>query len=62
MKNQGNNPPQPNPLPANMDQSELASNQNAEPVKWFAGTRLIAVHWVSPIYNLTSKGGGVTKK
>ena len=43
MKSEESNPPQPNPLPANLDESELASNQNATPVPWIAGTRLVAV-------------------
>jgi hypothetical protein len=63
MKDAGSNRPQPNPMPVNLDESELVSNQNAIPVPWFAGMQLIAVQWIGPVYNITSQSaGGVGKK
>jgi hypothetical protein len=46
---------QENPDPANLDYSELSSNQEAKAVPWMAGERAIAVEWVSPIYNQFTK-------
>lgn len=43
---------QEQPDPANLDQSELASNQQATCVPWFCGQQSIAVTWISPVYNV----------
>ena len=55
MKDQKPNKPQPNPDYANLDESELASNQEATVVPFIAGQRRGAVTWVSPVYNMFTK-------
>lgn len=47
--------PQPKPDPANLDASELASNQGAKCVPWFCGTRKLPLTWIAPIDGLHSK-------
>lgn len=44
--------PSPKPDPANLDASELASNQEARPVPWFCGTRKLPLTWITSLYNL----------
>ena len=51
MKDAAPDKPSNEPDPANLDQSELVSNQEAVPVPWFCGERKIALTWISPIYN-----------
>ncbi len=53
---------QPEPDPANLDQEELASNQEVTSVPWFAGQRMLAVTWISPIYNTFTKDAPATGK
>jgi len=46
-------PPQPQPFGV---QDQMTSNtQQAMPIAYVAGTRIIAVKWITPIYNLYSK-------
>jgi len=52
MKGGQPNKPTPEPDPANLDQSELASNQEATCIPWFVGQQMIAVTWISPVYNV----------
>ena len=60
MKDQKPNKPQPLPDYANLDQSELASNQQTAVVPWHEGIRRIAVTWVSPPYNIFTKNADTT--
>ena len=46
---------QDEPDPANMDESQLASNQEVKAIPWLAGEQAVAVEWVSPIYNQFTK-------
>jgi hypothetical protein len=63
MKDGTSNKPEPVQDLADLDQSELASQQAATPVPYCAGERKIAVQWISPVFNLYSKSAGsVTKK
>jgi hypothetical protein len=55
MKGGEPNKPQQQPDIANLDQSELASNQAETVVPWFVGERKVAVTWVSPVHNLHAK-------
>jgi hypothetical protein len=47
----------PDPKPArepdlaNLDEAELASNQEQKVIPMWAGERMLAVTWISPIYN-----------
>ena len=54
---QGTPPNLPDLTPdlANLDQSELDSNQEATVVPYFAGQRKIALTWIAPIYGLVQK-------
>ena len=52
MKNGNANKPQEAPDFANLDQSELASNQEVKCVPWIAGEYAVAVTWISPAYNI----------
>jgi hypothetical protein len=36
---------------ANIDETELSSNQEAVAVPWFCGERKFALKWISPTYN-----------
>lgn len=58
MKDQTSNKPSPDPEYANLDQSELSSNQDAKALPWVAGERKVAVSWISPIYNLYTTNAG----
>jgi hypothetical protein len=55
-------PVEPTPDIANLDRSELVSNQEAVPVPWFVGEAKIAPKWIAPIYGLywidATIGGG----
>jgi len=51
MKGGQPNKPQQEPDPANLDQSELVSNQQATVVPWMVGARAVAVNWISPVYD-----------
>ena len=55
MKNGNANKPQEEPDPANLDQSELASNQEVKCVPWTAGERATPATWISPAYNVFHK-------
>jgi hypothetical protein len=55
MKGGSPNKPQHEPDPANLSESELVSNQEATCVAWFCGTQMIAVTWISPVYNVYHK-------
>lgn len=55
MKDHKPNKPQPKPDLANLDESELASNQEATAVPVLSGQRKFAVTWVSPCYNQFTK-------
>lgn len=55
MKGGQPNRPQPQPDPANLDDAELTSNQEAKVVPWFAGQRKFALTWISPVHNQFSK-------
>jgi hypothetical protein len=55
MKNSQPTAVQAQPDPANLDNSELASNQEVKVVPWFAGQRKFAVTWISPISKITAK-------
>ena len=50
MGNQNAQPPQPKPF--GIQDQQTATNQQGQPVAYFAGTRKIAVTWISGIYNL----------
>ena len=52
MKGGQQKPVQPTPDIANLDRSELASNQEAVPVPWFCGEGKFAPTWIAPIYGL----------
>ncbi len=62
MKGGEPNKPEREPDIANLDQSELVSNQAVTVIPWMAGKRLLAVTWVSPVYNLRHKDGHQTGK
>lgn len=62
MKDQTANKPSPAPEYANLDQSELSSNQNAKVLPWVAGERKIAVSWISPICNQYTINAGPNGK
>jgi hypothetical protein len=53
----GGQPPvkQEEPDPANLDESELASNQEVKCVPWMSGERAVAVEWISPVYDQFTK-------
>lgn len=40
---------------ANMDDTDLSTNQEGIVLPWFCGEQKIAVHWISPVYNQTTK-------
>ncbi|MEI8288764.1 MAG: hypothetical protein WCH99_04780 [Verrucomicrobiota bacterium] len=44
----------PKPQPFGVQDQMTANNQQALPVAYVAGTRKLAVKWMSPIYNLRS--------
>lgn len=50
-KGQHNNP-QPVPDMANLDQSELVSNQEAKVIPWFCGRRKFPLIWICEATNL----------
>lgn len=63
MKGGEANKPQPAPDPANLDQSELASNQQVKCVPWLAGEQVTAATWISPLYDQFSRDApGAGKK
>ncbi len=45
------NTPAPTPTPAGVQGQQLSTNQQAVPVAYVAGTRKIAVTWLSRVYN-----------
>lgn len=47
--------PDPANDPANTDQNDYATNQVATVIPWMRGERLVAVRWISPIYNQFTK-------
>src|SRR5689334_21636484 len=49
------NIPSPKPDLANLSEEEVASNQEAKVVPWFAGSRKVAVTWISPVWKLHQK-------
>jgi len=55
MKGGQPNTPQSEPDPANLDEAELVSNQQAIPLRWFCGERKLPLVWGSPLYNVFSK-------
>lgn len=50
------------PDPANLDASELASNQEAKVIPWFCGTRKIACTWISQVHNQYHKNAPTAGK
>ena len=48
------NPKPPESKPFGIQDQMTANNQQAMPAAYVAGTRKIAVKWLSPIYNLHS--------
>ena len=61
MMGNSSSPPQQKPFGV---QDQMTSNQQqAMPVAYIAGTRKIAVKWLTPVYNLrTTKGSGAGGK
>lgn len=47
----GGNMPDPPEDPGNVDEHELATNQQTVVVPWFVGEAKFALHWVSDAYN-----------
>jgi len=55
MKGGSPNLPQADPALANVDSSDLATNQESKPIPFVCGERKIALRWISPIYDQFTK-------
>lgn len=51
----GNHKPPPEPDTAGIEEEQVSSSQESVPVPFVAGTRKIAVKWISRVYNQKSK-------
>lgn len=51
MKGAPKNLPDPQLDPGNVQDEELATNQEAIVIPWVCGERKIALRWISPAYN-----------
>ena len=53
----GNAKSSPQAKPFGLQDQMTSNQQQAVPVAYIAGTRKIAVKWLTPVYNLRSKPG-----
>ncbi len=53
MKTNSNRPKDPSPL-LNIDPRDAVTNAEANPIPWFAGTRLLTLQWLmEPVHQFT---------
>lgn len=55
MKGGVKNQPDPEQDTANVDAEEMSTNQEGVVVPWFTGEQIVALRWISPVYNQFTK-------
>lgn len=55
MKGGANIKPDPALDEGNLNGDDVSTNQEATILPWVAGEQIVAVHWISPVYNQFTK-------